>query len=107
MSKTNSQTMRNEAEAALLHEMWYADGRSAALRFAWECNGSIEQLRNKAQEVKAYIYNPPDTLKDRMTPGASTRIYQDGYLQGLLDAVSILEEPQDKAAPATAVAHTA
>lgn len=107
MSKTNSQLMSKEAEAALLHEMWYVDGRSAALRFAWKCNGSIEQVRDKAREVREHIYNPPDTLKDRMTPGASTRVYQDGYLQGLLDAVSILEEQQDKATPTTAVAHTA
>ncbi len=83
--------MNKDAEAALLQELWRVDGRTEALHFAWECQGDLARIKTKLQEVKESVYNPPAPLKDRMSAGASTREYQEGYLQGLTDAISILE----------------
>ncbi len=91
MSKTNAHSMSKEVETALLREMWHADGRAEALRFAWDCDGDLAQIRTRLQEVKASIHNPPTPLKDRMAPGASTREYQEGYVQGLTDILGTLE----------------
>jgi hypothetical protein len=101
--------MSKDAEAALLHEMWYVDGKADALRFAWDCKGNADQIQNKIREVKEYIYNPPPSLKDRMAPEASTRVYQEGYLQGLTDIIGILENVGNgnEAAPAKIVARPA
>ena len=109
MSNSNSHTLTKDAEAALLHEMWYVDGRVDALRFAWDCNGDITQVQAKVREVKDYMYNPPSSLKDRMAPGTSTRVYQEGYLQGLLDVIGILENVgnSNEGAPTTVVARPA
>lgn len=91
MSESNLHSMSKEAETALLHEMWHVDGRVEALRFAWDCDGDLARIRTRLHEVKESIYNPPASLKDRMAPGASTREYQEGYLQGLTDILGILE----------------
>src|SRR5438876_7904951 len=79
-----------QAQNALLHEMWYVDGRADALRFAWECGGDLGELKAKAKEVGNHIIGPNSVLKDRMVPEASTRVYQDGYLTGLKDAIGII-----------------
>src|SRR5438552_17445784 len=90
---SNNQTSSDfpkQVDAALLHEMWYADGRVEALKYAWDCRNDLDQLRAKAQEVEENIRNPYPALKDRMAPGASTRVYQDGYLAGLKEAIDIV-----------------
>lgn len=82
--------LSTDLEVALLREMWHVDGRADGLRFAWDCRNDLEQIRSKAKEVEDQIHNPNPLLKDRMTPGASTRIYQDGYLAGLKKAEEII-----------------
>src|SRR5437870_3803630 len=79
-----------QVEVALLREMWYADGRGDALKYAWDCRNDLDQLRAKAKEVEENIRNPYPALKDRMAPGASTRVYQDGYLASLKEALAII-----------------
>src|SRR5947199_4775827 len=87
---TKSNPDPEQARNALLHEMWYVDGRADALRFAWDCGGNLGDLEAKAQEGEKHIFNPNPALKDRMAPGASTRVYQDGYLAGIKDAIGIV-----------------
>ena len=91
MRQTKSHNMNKDAEAALLQELWRVDGRTEALRFAWECQGDLARIKTRLHEVEESVYNPPASLKDRMSAGASTREYQEGYLQGLTDAIGILE----------------
>ncbi len=91
MRQTKSHNMSKDAEAALLSELWRVDGRTEALHFAWECQGDLARIKARLHEVKESVYNPPAPLKDRMSAGASTREYQEGYLQGLTDAIGILE----------------
>ena len=109
MNESNSRTMGKDAEAALLHEIWNVDGKADALRFAWDCKGDIAQIKGKMHEAKEHIYNPPLSLKDRMADGASTRVYQEGYLQGLTDIIGILENAgsSNEGAPTKIVARPA
>ena len=80
----------SEVEHAILREMWYVDGRSDALRYAWDCGRDLAQLLMKLKEVEARINNPSPSMAGPLAPGASPRIYQDGYLKGLKDAISII-----------------
>jgi hypothetical protein len=90
MNKNQTQSMTEEVEAALLREMWHLDGKVDAFRFVWDCGGVLSQIRSKVQEVEEQIHEPPSALKDRMSHGASTRMYQDGYLEGLKEAIDII-----------------
>lgn len=90
MNNNPPQGMPKEVEAALLREMWHLDGKVDAFRFVWDCAGVLSQIRHKVQEVEEQIHEPPTALKDRMSHGASTRIYQDGYLEGLKEAIDII-----------------
>ncbi len=92
MSNKNANSLNQQVKDALLHEMWHSDGRVDALRFAWDCGGRLEQISTRIIEVEDQMYNPPPALKDRMEPGASTRVYQDGYLEGLKNALAIIEQ---------------
>ncbi len=86
----SNRQIESEIERALPHEMWYADGRVDALKYAWDCRNDLDQLGAKAKEVEENIRNPYSALKDRMAPEASTRVYQDGYLAGLKEALAII-----------------
>ncbi len=96
--------MTKQVESVLLHEMWYVDGRVDALRFAWDCGGDIDEIASKIEEVEERIINPPPAVKDRMAQGASTRVYQDGYLAGLNDAMKIVSKIVIEPEKETAVA---
>ncbi|MGA7731510.1 MAG: hypothetical protein WCD37_09595 [Chloroflexia bacterium] len=89
-NNTKTSQPNQQIESALLHEMWYVDGRAEALKHAWDCRDDLDRLRAEVQEVEENIHNPHPALKDRMAPGASTRVYQDGYLAGLKEAIEII-----------------
>lgn len=87
---TKTSESNSQIEIALLHEMWYVDGKSEALKHAWQCRNNLDELTAEIRDLEASIQNPHPALKDRMAPAASTRIYQDGYLAGLKEAIEII-----------------
>lgn len=96
--------MHSEVEYALLKEMWYIDGRADALKYAWDCKGDLAQLRLEVNEVEERIHHPSDSMKGPMSTGASPRIYQDGYLKGLEDAIEVITQAVSEAERETSVA---
>ena len=104
---TSEQTgLPTEVLVALRREKLLAEGRHDAFIFVFECQCNARRLREQIQETEETIANPPDHLKGPMSPNASPRVYKDGYLAGLKDALRIVEQadgsaPRD-AAPARA-----
>jgi hypothetical protein len=79
------------AMSAIRKEMFFAEGRYSAFVFASECKGDLSQLKAEIQQTEILIAeglssNPSGS----MSPGMSPRIYRDGYLAGLKDAVQIV-----------------
>lgn len=82
------------------YQRLFASGKLEALRFAWEVRGNLSQLQAKVQEIEELISNPGEALKGPLSPGAGPRIYRDGYLEGLKEAIKIISTddsgPSDK-----------
>jgi len=82
------------------YQRLFASGRLEALRFAWEVRGNLSQLQAKVQEIEELISNPGEVLKGPLSPGAGPRIYREGYLEGLKEAIKIIStgdnEPGNK-----------
>lgn len=75
--------------SALWKEALSTDGRSDAFAFALECDGDLPQLHDKLQEIEEMMADPA-MLKGPLAPGNGPRIYRDGYLAGLKEAIAIL-----------------
>ncbi len=84
----------NRLLGALNREMLLAGGRSAAFVCAWMCRGELVQLKRQVQETKRRM-SDPDLLKGPMAPGMSPRIFRDGYLAGLQDAIGFVQTIAD------------
>jgi len=80
-----------ELEAALRHERLLAEGRQDAFVFGGEARGDAEAVQAEIESVEEQIANPPESLRGALAPGASRRVYLDGYLQGLRDALQIID----------------
>lgn len=99
-----------EILAGLRREELLSQGRHDAFLFALECKGDVARLYAEIQETETTIAHPPDHLKGPMSPNASPRVYKDGYLAGLKDALRIIEQaasstpPDAVSAPAHAIA---
>ncbi len=87
--KQHSGNFPTRVWAALWREALLADGRSDAFEFALQCEGDLVQLRDQAQETQE-LMSDPDMLKGPMAPGSGPRIYREGYLVGLNEAISII-----------------
>ncbi len=88
-NRSNS-SFSEEVVSTLLREMWYVDGKADALKFSWDCQCDLERLRAEVHEVEERILHPSESMKGPMSPGASPRIYQEGYLAGLNEAIRIV-----------------
>lgn len=75
--------------SALWREALLADGRSDAFEFALKCEGDLIQLRDQVQETQE-LMSDPDMLKGPLAPGNGPRIYREGYLAGLKEAIDIV-----------------
>jgi hypothetical protein len=102
---TSEQTgLPTDALVALRREKLLAEGRHDAFIFVFECQCNAQRLRQQIRETEETIANPPEHLKGPMKPNASPRVYKDGYLAGLKDALRIVEQADGSAARTAALA---
>jgi len=87
-----------EILVSLRREELLSQGRHNAFLFVLKCKGDVACLRAEIQATEEKIANPPDHLKGPMAPNASPRVYKDGYLGGLKDALQILTQPTNGSA---------
>jgi len=73
-------------EPAFERQRLLASGRLDALRFAWQTRYDLSLLQTEIRKTEERI----SIAKGAMSPGAGPRIYKDGYLTGLRDAMKIL-----------------
>ena len=75
---------------ALRWELFFAEGRAAALQLAANPSGDIAMLQARSQEVTALLTNPPVDWQAALSPGRSPRVYQEGYLAGLQEGIDLV-----------------
>lgn len=83
--------LRSEVWSALWTEALLADGRSDAFAFALKCDGDLAQLRKQIQEIEEMM-SDLRMLRGPMAPDSGPRIYREGYLSGLKDALAIASQ---------------
>jgi len=93
-----------EILVGLRREELLSQGRHDAFVFALECKGNVSCLCVRIHDTEETIANPPEHLKGPMKPNASPRVYKDGYLAGLKDALRIVEQAGGSAARTAALA---
>lgn len=80
---------------ALLRQAWLAEGRLKAFEFAVKCNADTAIIRAELESeeisIQDTLVNPAYGKNNPMAPGASPRIYRDGYISGLLEAIELIE----------------
>ncbi len=69
--------------------IWRTGGRAEAFIFVWEHRGNVAQIKARLREKIGFMADP-DMLQGPMKPGASPRIYSEGYLAGLEDALKAI-----------------
>jgi len=95
-NKRSSEVFRITNEPAFERKRLLTSGKMDAFRFAWESRYDLSLLRTEIHKTEEQISNPAEPLKGAMSPGASPRIYKDGYLAGLKDALRILSAETDE-----------
>jgi hypothetical protein len=86
-------TTIKEIVSALRQAMFFAEGRYSAFVFASDCKGDIAQLEAEIREAENSIAEGLSrTPQGSMAPGMSPRIYKDGYLAGLREAIQMIRE---------------
>jgi hypothetical protein len=81
-----------ELRRAIRRRSLGAGGIADAWRFAWECDGDPDRLRAELAEQEAFRDRPPAGLAGAMRPGAHPRIFKDGYIAGLREAIALVEQ---------------
>ena len=85
----NSSSLSTQVWAALWRQALLADGRRDAFEFALKCDGDLAQLKSQVREIQR-LMSDPDMLKGPMAPGNGPRIYREGYLAGLKEAMNMV-----------------
>lgn len=83
--------------SALRHEALTAEGCHDAFQFALAYKGDLARITAELAEKEALLASFED--QGPMQPGAGPRIYRDGYLTGLRDAVAIVQAMQRQGKP--------
>lgn len=83
--------------SALRHEALTAEGRQDAFQFALACKGDLAPITAELAEKEALLASFED--QGPMHPGAGPRIYRDGYLAGLREAIAIVQAMQRQGKP--------
>lgn len=81
-----------ESSIAQLHHDQFEDhGRSDALNFALKHRGEVTTLRTELERVQTLVARgAAKRPQGPMSPGASPRIYRDGYIIGLNEALELI-----------------
>lgn len=81
----------SDIPSALRRAAWFSGGKSDALQFAVKCQGNAGQIQAEIQRVEEMISEIESVNPDGpMSPRAGPRIYKDGYLEGLREALDII-----------------
>lgn len=78
-------------KAELRRAAWRAQGRADALGFAQEQHGDVETLTAALGNREATLADPGDALAELMTPDSSRRLWLEGYVEGLKEALGIIK----------------
>ena len=76
----------------LYDELHRSGGRSEGFHFAIYCDLDPAAIRVELDEVKEIIQDGLASGRGAMAEGASPRLYKDGYISALTDALAILDE---------------
>ena len=82
---------RDEWKAELRRAALRAQGRADALAFAQEQNGDVDTLLAALTNREAALADPGDALSELMTPNSSRRLWLEGYVEGLKEALRTIE----------------
>jgi hypothetical protein len=74
---------------ALRRLAWHAEGREDAFRFALEMNADLTALRERQSETTRLL-SDPHLAVGPMVPNAGPRLYREGYLAGLQEAIALI-----------------
>jgi hypothetical protein len=74
-------------ERVLQHQRTFSGGQVAALLFAIKCKGNTPALENEIQETTELVAEN----RGSTAPGAGPRVYKEGYLEGLKEAIDIVK----------------
>lgn len=89
-----NQTLQlTDEQKRLRRESLMAGGRQEAWTFIVQANWDRSQLQEKLAEKEAHRVDP-DFAKGSMRPGASPRLFIDGFIAALKDAIEINDQVQ-------------
>lgn len=81
---------------ALLRQAWTTEGRFKAFEFAVKCEANIDliqtELETEETGIQEMLANSAFGKNNSMAAGASPRIYRDGYISGLREAIHLIDE---------------
>ncbi len=77
-------------EAGLRRAALRAQGRADALAFAQEQHGDADAISAALGNNEATLADPGSALAEQMAPGASPRLWLEGYVEGLKEALGIV-----------------
>jgi hypothetical protein len=85
-------------KVSVLHRQAFrSDGRKDALQFALEKQANLSDLQVEIERVEEVISR--GLVRDphgSMSPNASPRLYRDGYISGLREAIEIILETREE-----------
>lgn len=81
-------------EAELRRAAWRAQGRAEALTFAHEQHGDVDTLSAALATKEATLADPGDALSELMVPDSSRRLWLEGNVEGLKEALRIVRFSQ-------------
>ncbi len=66
------------------------DGRKEAFEYVLQVDGDVEQVTDRLRDEEEYLKRRLTAGAREMQPGAGPRVYLDGYVAGLRDALGLL-----------------
>jgi hypothetical protein len=88
--------MTTKIDIALARRFLNADGRRDGWLFARQHQNDLAAITAEIQDIEEQIADP-NSLSGSMKPNAGPRIYSDGYLAALKEAVAIIRESDGEA----------
>ena len=89
----NQTIQLTEAQKLIRRERLTAGGRKEAWTFVVQCNWDFFAIEEKLAEKEAHRIDP-DFTNGSMKMGASPRLFIDGYISALQEAVKIINAQQ-------------
>lgn len=85
------------ALSQLFYELFFGEGQYDGLRFAGSYGGEPERLRERINEIRRLITEPPKELAEPMSLHTTSRIYQEGFLASLENALKRIAPEESEA----------